>query len=281
MQIFADNTNDSFDIIENYKITSSFGDSRNDHFHTGLDLAATDQDIYALTNQELIFYNKKDYYSIKYGMGDFAVLEDSNNKLRYNYSHLKEDSFTPDNVYWKKGDKIGVVGNSGHSTGKHLHLEVEDLENRRLLNPIQFIKAKDTMPPVIEDVYFITKDDGKISLFTNNRLKRGGKLYIKCYDRINDSTYQLVPYKITVIIDGKEKSLLSFDYLKKNENWYTIGDINLKFEDLYSTGEDFNFFLLDFYSLPNLVGLKITIEDYNGNKVEFKKPIKILPPDSK
>ena len=165
MQIFADNTNDSFDIIENYKITSSFGDSRNDHFHTGLDLAATDQDIYALTNQELIFYNKKDYYSIKYGMGDFAVLEDSNNKLRYNYSHLKEDSFTPDNVYWKKGDKIGVVGNSGHSTGKHLHLEVEDLENRRLLNPIQFIKAKDTMPPVIEDVYFITKDDGKISLY--------------------------------------------------------------------------------------------------------------------
>lgn len=277
----AENSDDVFDVMNVYKVTSTFGDSRYDHFHTGLDLAANDQEIRAITNSELIFHNKKRSNSISYGMGDFAVFENSYDKLRFNYSHLKEDSFIPENVYWKKNDKIASVGSSGHSTGSHLHFEVEDIENKRLLNPLAYIGKKDTLPPRIEDVYFITKDNEKISLTTNAKLKRGGKLFIKCMDRIDDSNYFIAPYKITVIIDGKEKSVLTFDYFRKTESAYVVSDTKLKFEDIYINKEDFDFFLLDFYSLPNLVGLKIIVEDFHGNKIEFKKPIRILPPETK
>jgi len=267
--------------MDQYKITSTFGDSRYDHFHTGIDLAASDKEVRAISNCELIFYNGKKAGSINYGMGDFVIFENSYDSLRYNYSHLEEGSFNPENVYWKRNDRVGIVGNSGHSSGKHLHLEIEDIEEKKLLNPIRFINTKDTIVPKIEDVYFITKDGEKLSLYSNARIKRGGKLFIKCADRINDSNYLITPYKITVIIDGKEKSVLSFDYLRKNENYYVVSDSNLKFEDIYSNKEDFDFFLLEFYSLPNLVGVKITVEDFHGNRAEFKKPIRFLPPEIK
>ncbi|HOV14520.1 MAG TPA: M23 family metallopeptidase, partial [Spirochaetota bacterium] len=151
--IFSDVTSDSLDVMDNYKLTSNFGDSRYDHFHTGIDMAANDQEIRAISNCELVFYNNKRANSIRYGMGDYAIFEDSNNKMRYNYSHMKENSLYPNNVYWKRGDKVGVVGNSGRSSGDHLHFEIEDIENKKLLNPIQFIKIKDTIDPRIEDVY--------------------------------------------------------------------------------------------------------------------------------
>ncbi|HOV14075.1 MAG TPA: hypothetical protein PK771_07310, partial [Spirochaetota bacterium] len=73
----------------------------------------------------------------------------------------------------------------------------------------------------------------------------------------------------------------TFDYMKKTENSYVVSDTNLRFEDIYANKEDFDFFLVEFYSLPNLVGLKITVEDFHGNKTEFKRPIRILPPESK
>ena len=99
-------------------------------------------------------------------------------------------------------------------------------------------------------------------------------------DRIDNSNYFVCPYKIILIIDGKEKVNMVFDYLKKGENSYTLSNIGYKFEELYLNKEDFDYFLMDFHSLPDLIGLKIIVEDFAGNKVEFKKPIRVLPPDN-
>jgi len=40
----------------------------------------------------------------------------------------------------KRGDTIGHVGNSGRSTGYHLHYEV--LANGKLLNPLQLLSQQ-------------------------------------------------------------------------------------------------------------------------------------------
>jgi hypothetical protein len=279
--LFAvDPTVDINDIMNEYKVTAAFGDSRDDHLHTGVDLAATDQEIRSVKESELIFYNKDRIRSIPYGTGNFVILENSKDKVRFNYSHLKDGTFNPKKIVYKKTEVIAVNGNSGHSTGNHLHVEVEDVKDNKILNPFGFLKLKDTQSPRIDDVYFVTKNDKKISLWTNNKIKRGGRLYIKCIDRINGSNYDIIPYKITVIIDGKEKHVLTFDYFKKTENSFTISNTGLKFEDIYVNKESYDFYLFEFNSLPDLIGMKIIVEDFAGNKSEFKKAIEIQAPET-
>jgi hypothetical protein len=272
-------TEDKVKIMDDFKITALFGDSRDDHLHTGVDLAANDQDVRSVMDSELVFYNKQRTGSIPYGLGNFVILENGDKRLRMNYSHMREGSVDFKKEIYRKSEKIGSCGNSGHSTGTHLHFEVEDIKNNRLLNPLAFIDFTDTLAPRIDDVYFVTSDNQKLSLWQYNKIKRGGKLFIKCSDRVNGSNYDVFPYKIRVIIDGKEKYFLKLDYFTKGENAFSISDSKLKFEDIFVNKDNNDIFLMDFNSLPDLIGLKILVEDYSGNKSEFKKEIRILAPD--
>ncbi|HOJ64345.1 MAG TPA: M23 family metallopeptidase [Spirochaetota bacterium] len=275
-------TSDREDIIKNYIISSSFGDTRNDHFHTGIDLASNEnEEIYSITDGRLIFYNTKKFRGISYGLGNFAVIQSEDNKYRITYSHLKENSLDIKKEKYKKNEKIANVGNTGHSTGPHLHLEIEDMQKNILINPLKFIKIKDRdkIPPIIEDVYFITTNREKISLFKDNKIKRGGKLFIKTMDRINSQQNMITPYKIYVLIGGKEATILIFDYFRKINNDYYVSTNDYKFQDIYQNGINFDYYLMDFTSLPGVVGFNIIVEDYNGNKNEFRRAVKVLPPD--
>jgi len=264
------------DIMDIYKITSTFGDSRGDHFHTGIDLAAINQDIRSISNGEVIFFNKNRLGNIPYGNGNFIIIEDKVENIRVSYSHLQDKSINTNKITYRIGEKVAVVGNSGHSTGYHLHLELEDTKNNRLLNPIAFINQKYTEPPIIQDIYFITNENEKISMIKGSSLKKGGRLFISAVDKLNNSTYLVTPYKIKVMIDGKDKSELIFDSMKKTESSYIIESCNMVFEEIYVNKIDFDFYLCEIYSIPNTIGLRIFVENYSGLKTEFRKAIRIL-----
>ncbi|MCG8572070.1 MAG: M23 family metallopeptidase, partial [Spirochaetes bacterium] len=265
-------------VLENAVISSGFGESRLDHYHTGIDLAAKNKPVKSLESCETVFYNINRKNSLFYGNGNFVVLEDVEAKKRYSYSHLKEKSLNRAKMYYQKDEIIAIAGNSGHSTGPHLHLEIEDLENRRLVNPIEIIPFDDTRKPILEDIYFITRENEKVSILKNKYIHRGGKMFIKCRDPIDFSPYPINPYSIEVIIDGKDFYQLKFDYLKKVENYYVLSESGKKFSDLYVNNSDFDFYLTDFFALPGDISIKIIISDYAGNKVTYNRPIRILPP---
>lgn len=101
-------------------------------FHPGIDLMATlDTPIYATANGVVEFsgYNT-------YGYG-FMVTIMHNFGFKTVYAHLKNKVVVRSGTFVKKGDLIGYSGNTGLSTGPHLHYEVRFVNNT--LNPSYFL----------------------------------------------------------------------------------------------------------------------------------------------
>lgn len=75
------------------------------------------------------------------GYGNFIVL-DHGNHFRTRYLHLQKSLVRPgDSV--KRGEVIGLVGNTGRSTGAHLHYEVSYRD--RPLDPLKFMRIASYM----------------------------------------------------------------------------------------------------------------------------------------
>lgn len=122
--------------MEEARITSGFG-TRLDPFtgrrarHGGMDFVSEDRNIYATADGEVIHAGRKGAYGnlieIDHGLG-----------IVTRFGHLSKIKVKEgEKIY--KGQLIGVMGNTGRSTGAHLHYEVR-LDNQTL-NPYHFLKA--------------------------------------------------------------------------------------------------------------------------------------------
>lgn len=156
------------------KLSSNFGEIRNDHFHTGYDLRTNAQTGYRV-------YASADGYVSRikvsaYGFGKvlyithpggymtvYAHLEGFSEKIgeyvkRQQYAKKQfEVELFPDAALFpvKKGEVIARSGNSGSSGGPHLHFEIRDAGGESYpLNPFEFIPFADSIPPSIEAVYW-------------------------------------------------------------------------------------------------------------------------------
>lgn len=101
-------------------------------FHPGIDLMATlDTPVYATANGVVEFSG---YNSNGYG---YMVILIHNFGFKTVYAHLKNKIVVRSGTFVKKGDLIGYSGNTGLSTGPHLHYEVRFVNNT--LNPSYFL----------------------------------------------------------------------------------------------------------------------------------------------
>jgi murein DD-endopeptidase MepM/ murein hydrolase activator NlpD len=103
-------------------------------FHRGLDLRApigTPIKAPADGVVEFAGYHKRS------GFGNLVIIE-HNYGFRTTYAHLSKKFPVKAGEFVKKGDIIGYTGNSGLSTGPHLHYEVRFIT--RPLNPMNFYK---------------------------------------------------------------------------------------------------------------------------------------------
>jgi len=123
--------------VDNYAITSRYGKRRdpiNNRWsaHYGIDFGGViRQSIYAPAPGKVRFAGWK----TKYGR---YIEIDHGSGVRTRYAHLHK-------IFVKRGqkvgfrDKIGLLGNSGRSTGAHLHYET--VFHGRLVDPMKFLKA--------------------------------------------------------------------------------------------------------------------------------------------
>jgi hypothetical protein len=105
-------------------------------------------------------------------MSIYGHLSKFNPKLTYRYEEetkkykksnlaviFKKNEFTV-----KKGDKIGEIGNSGFSFGPHLHYEIRNLINNKLVNPLFFgVRLKDCSAPIWKKIKLFQTDENRIS----------------------------------------------------------------------------------------------------------------------
>ena len=150
-----------YDIV----LAGNFGEPRPWHFHGGIDVKtgnAVGKKIFSIADGYVsrITVNK-------YGFGNaiYVTHPDGNTSV---YCHLKSFAdkyeqlfqrngwrdtldfrFSPDKMPVKGGDLIALSGNTGHSTGPHLHLEIHNTETWVMRDPMQFLGRfiADTVAP--------------------------------------------------------------------------------------------------------------------------------------
>lgn len=116
--------------LSSNKITSPYG-TRSRGFHSGIDLAAkTGTSVYAAAGGTV------ELASWYYGYGNCVVINHGNG-VKTRYAHLSAYKVSVGTTV-SRGQLIALSGNTGNSTGPHLHFEV--IVNGVTKNPVNYLK---------------------------------------------------------------------------------------------------------------------------------------------
>ncbi len=112
-------------------ITDTFGTRKGKH--KGIDIAAPNGEAIRSVSAGVV---TKSYYSDSYGHVVFIKHPEGYETV---YAHLHK-RFVTEGETVKKGESVGIIGNTGISTGTHLHFEVHKgewtIEKKYALDPI-------------------------------------------------------------------------------------------------------------------------------------------------
>ena len=219
-------------------------------------------------------------------------------RLQYEKKRYEiEKFFKEGEIKLKKSEIIGISGNTGGSSGPHLHFELRDTKMEKPLNPLKYgYYVADTIPPSIQNIFIYKFLKDKIFKKIKIRLNRNENIYsvkdtiestgilgfgYSGYDRQNSSYNRNGIYKRDLMINGKSVFSYKFDDLTFQDGKkidllidykaYNIDKIRIK--KLYQNiNSKFSFLENgDNYGLFNVVedslyNIKIIFEDINKNK---------------
>lgn len=121
-------------VPNSHKVSSPFGRRRRKHMHKGIDIAAPHGSPIVASDDGVVTYSGNRLR----GFGNIVILR-HRGPLRTVYAHAsKLLVHKGERVF--RGQIIALVGNTGRSSGAHLHYEVR--EHKRPINPIPLIKRR-------------------------------------------------------------------------------------------------------------------------------------------
>ena len=205
-------------------ISGTFGELRSNHFHAGLDIKTNGKEGYQVKSLNRGYIDRIRVSTSGYGK---ALYIKHPNGLTSVYAHLskfssKIESFVKSNQYKKKtfeiqlfpkdneikvkaGEVIGLSGNTGGSSGPHLHFEIRDSKNQKTINPLSYLdNIKDDRKPSIRSLYIFNKNDNYPETVSKHDVKK-----------INDSVYKskniLTGGKISFGLNMFDRQSLSYN----------------------------------------------------------------------
>ncbi len=161
------------------ELSAGFGDIRPNHFHMGLDFRTDGKEgipLYAIADG---YISRIRISASGYGR---VIYIDHPNGLTSVYAHCSQFSerinsfviptqiqfeqneldwkFSPNELPVNKGEQIALSGNSGNSTGPHLHFELRDTKTEHALNPLLHgFHVSDVAPPNLQGIRLLAIDE--------------------------------------------------------------------------------------------------------------------------
>ena len=176
---------------ENIKITSYYGNRQYYYrgklikdFHNGIDLVPSpcnNNEILAFADGVVTSVQKT---GVQYGTGCYVRLK-HNNGLYTLYYHLKSGSVCV-NIGDKvvKGQKLGIIGTTGQSTGIHLHFQIDKGSSNTSINPYDYLfNVKEFMPNTPQEDLSRYSDEELAKMIWQGKFGNGEERKNKLGDR--------------------------------------------------------------------------------------------------
>src|SRR5690606_11179645 len=250
-------------------LAGTFGELRSNHFHSGIDIKTQQREglpIYAIGDGSISRIKIQHY-----GFGKALYITHTNGFISV-YAHLQkfapeieeyvkkqqvdresyEIQLYPDASTFslKKGDIIAYSGNTGGSSGPHLHFEIRNSSDVPV-NPLLFgldAEVKDSQPPLIQSLFaYSINDNSQVNqcsdiIQINYKQQNDGtfladKVYasgligfgVNSYDR-NDLAYNKNGvYKVEMFVNGKQHFSYDFEKFSFGESRYINSLIDYKY----------------------------------------------------
>ncbi|WP_445750170.1 M23 family metallopeptidase [Polaribacter sp.] len=224
-------------------LSGSFGELRNNHFHSGLDIKTQRKEgleVFAAAEGYIsrikvsqFGYGKSIYITHPNGfttvyahLSKFAPkIEAYVKSVQYKNEcyEIEESRFKEDIFPIQKGELIAFSGDTGGSGGPHLHFEIRDTESEKVINPLFFgIVTNDSIPPIFQSVKVYTLDDNSHINHQNNSFQLNVKKLIdgnyitdkitannaigfgvEVFDKGNDAYNKLGIQRLEMLVNGK------------------------------------------------------------------------------
>ena len=239
-------------------LSAPFGSLRENHFHSGMDIRTFEKQGLAVYAAADGYISRIKIQSIGYGK---AVYIDHPNGFRTVYGHLQQyaepigayvksvqyvnkkfemDQFPEKSALpVKKGQLIGFSGNSGTSSGPHLHFEIRDIRNEEPLNPQLFgLPVMDTLSPKIKSIKVYTLDEQRPLEVLNREITSSNIIAVDSGWRLTDTLFVspgrvgLSVEAVDYLIDpGKEYSIYRLDLSLDGRRYFSFALNRFSFDD--------------------------------------------------
>ena len=237
-----------------FSLSGTFGEPRSSHFHLGIDIKTQGKEGWKVKSVTAGHLSR-----VRVSLGGYGktVYIDHPDQTTSVYAHLKKfspkiEAYIKSKQYEKEsytlqqfpkkgefnisaGEVIGYSGNTGSSSGPHLHFEIRDTKSQKPLNPLLFdLTIKDNQRPRIQKLFLFYPDKNsslihseavslqKVNDSTYNTpiIKSSGKmgLGLQMFDSQDLSYSKNGIYKAKLDINGKNIVLYEFDQLDYSDS---------------------------------------------------------------